>query len=291
MLVDPKRVELVAYSQLPHLITPVINDPKLANEALKWACTEMDRRYQLFPMARAKDIESYNQRIVTQKLPKMPYIVIVIDEFADLMITCGNDVVDSVQRITQMGRACGIHLIVATQRPSTNVIPGTIKVNIPTRIAFKVTQGIDSMTILDQYGAEELLGQGDMLFSEVDAPVRLQGPYITDDEILRVTDFISDNYRPDYIFTHDQLVEKTKKEYGASNDEDMELVRAVAENVLERGTCSINNIQQQFSLGFNRAQKIVNILEERGIVSEKKGTTGREILITIDQLDEVLGDN
>ncbi len=289
ILVDPKQVELASYQGLPHLVTPVITDPKLASEALKWACEEMDRRYKAFSTVRARDLATYNERIKADKsIKKLEYLVIIIDELADLMMTCGNDVEDSIQRITQLGRAAGIHIIVATQRPTTDVVKGTIKANIPTRIAFRVSQFVDSNTILDGGGAEQLLGRGDMLLKEVDLPVRVQGAYINDDEIMRICDFICERFKEDYIFTHEDLQAKMKASYGANSTsgEDMNLVYEIATNVIERGTCSINNIQNSFSLGFNRAQNIVNILEEMGIVSPKKGTTGREILVTQAEVDE-----
>ena len=290
ILVDPKQVELILYQDLPHLATPVITDPKMASEALKWACDEMDRRYRAFSSARARDIESFNERIQNDpSMKKLPYLVIVIDELADLMLTCGNDVEASIQRITQMGRASGVHLLVATQRPTTDVVKGTIKANIPTRIAFRVSQYVDSATILDQGGAENLLGRGDMLFKTEDLPVRIQGAYISDSEIARVCDYIRDNYPADYLFTHEDLQNNVKQQYGAvgaKEGEDMELVYNVALFVVERGMCSINSIQTSFQLGFRRAQRIVEILEEMGIVSGSKGTTGREILVTIEELEQ-----
>lgn len=290
ILVDPKQVELINYQDLPHLATPVITDPEMASEALKWACEEMDRRYRSFPAVRARDLESYNSRIANDpSLKPLPYLVIVIDELADLMMTCGNDVEASIQRIVQMGRACGIHLIVATQRPTTDIVRGAIKTNIQTRIAFRVSSFVDSNTILGQAGAETLLGRGDMLIKDTGQPTRVQGAYITDDEIARITDFIRDHYKPDYIFTHEELIQKTKAQYGASEttNEDPELLYAIASSMIERGMCSINNIQNTFSLGFNRAQAIVNTLEEMGIVSAKKGTTGREILVTQAEVDQM----
>ena len=290
ILVDPKQVELISYQDLPHLATPVITDPKMASEALKWACDEMDRRYRAFSTARARNIEGFNERIINDpSIKKLPYLVIVIDELADLMLTCGNDVEASVQRITQMGRAAGVHLIVATQRPTTDVVKGTIKANIPCRIAFRVSQYVDSATILDQGGAENLLGRGDMLFKTEDLPVRIQGAFISDAEIARVCDFIRDNYKPDYLFTHEDLQNNVKQQYGAiggKDSEDMELVYNVALFVVERGTCSINSIQPAFSLGFRRAQRIVEILEELGIVSGSKGTTGRQILVTKEEIEQ-----
>lgn len=284
ILVDPKQVELIAYQGLPHLATPVITDPKMASEALKWACSEMDKRYSAFMAARVRDIASFNDKISNDpSIKKLPYLVIVIDELADLMLTCGNDVEASIQRITQMGRAAGVHILVATQRPTTDVVKGTIKANIPTRIAFRVSQFVDSTTILDQGGAENLLGRGDMLFKTEDLPQRIQGAYISDDEINRVCDYIIDHYPSDYLFTHEDLKNSIKQQYdagGNKDSEDMELVYNVALYVVERGVCSINSIQTNFSLGFKRAQKIVDILEELGIVGESRGTTPREILVT-----------
>jgi S-DNA-T family DNA segregation ATPase FtsK/SpoIIIE len=289
ILVDPKQVELISYQELPHLATPVITDPKMASEALKWACDEMDRRYRAFASVRVRDIEGFNEKTANDpSIKKTPYLVIVIDELYDLMMTAGQDVEASIQRITQMGRAAGIHLIVATQRPTTDVIKGTIKANIPCRIAFKVSQFVDSTTILDQGGAESLLGRGDMLFKVDDLPVRIQGAYISDSEISRVCDYIRDNYAPDYIFTHEELQNKVKQQYGAvgsKDSEDMELLYSVALYVIERETCSINSIQTTFKLGFRRAQRIVEILEEMGIVSGSKGTTGREILVTQEEVE------
>ena len=289
ILVDPKQVELINYEDLPHLATPVVTDPKLASEVLKWACDEMDRRYKAFSSVRAKDVESYNTRISNDpSIKKLPYLVIVVDELADLMMTCGADVEASIQRITQMGRAAGVHLLIATQRPTTDVVKGTIKSNIPCRIAFRVPQYVDSMTILDSAGAENLLGRGDMLFKTEDLPLRVQGAFINDNEIARVCDFIRDHYPTDYIFTHEDIQNKIKQQYGAQSGnqgEDMELVYNVATFVVERGTCSINSIQPAFCLGFRRAQRIVEILEEMGIVSASKGTTGREILVTQAEVD------
>ena len=290
ILVDPKKVELTFYEELPHLATPVIKEPKLASEVLKWACDEMDRRYRAFSAAKARDLEGFNSKIANDpSMKKTPYLVIVIDELYDLMLTCGNDVEASIQRITQMGRAAGIHLIVATQRPTTDVIKGTIKANIPCRIAFKVSQYVDSATILDQGGAEMLLGRGDMLFKTDDLPIRIQGAYISEDEISRVCDFIRDNYPTDYIFTHEDLQNTVKQQSGANSKEteDMKLVYDVALYVLERGTCSINSIQTSFCLGFRRAQRIVEILEEMGVVSGSKGTTGREILMTLEDVNQI----
>lgn len=290
IMVDPKKVELANYADIPHLLTPVITDPKLASEALKWACTEMDRRYNAFPSMRVRDIETFNNRVKetpSLHMKKLPYIVVIIDELADLMMTCQDDVEDSIKRIAQMGRAAGIHIIVATQRPTTDIVSGNIKTNIPTRIAFKLAAAVDSITILDQGGAETLLGHGDMLYKQDEAPERIQGAYLTDEEIIKVTDFIRAHYEPDYLFTHEALAEKTKQSYGASQSEDMSLVYSIASFVVERGSCSINSIQSNFNLGFNRAQKIVDMLEEMGVVSPKKGPMGRDITMNAEEVDNL----
>ena len=285
ILVDPKQVELISYQDLPHLATPVITDPKMASEALKWACIEMDRRYSEFKALRVRDIASFNEKIINDpSIKKIPYLLIVIDELADLMLTCGNDVESSIQRITQLGRAAGVHIIVATQRPTTDVVKGTIKANIPTRIAFRVSQFVDSTTILDQGGAESLLGRGDMLFKTEDLPVRIQGAYISDDEINRICEYIINNYPADYLFTHEELNNRIKQQYDAGGNSkdsaDMELIYNVAIFVVQRGSCSVNSIIDEFAVGWKRAKDIVDILQEMGIVSESKGTTSREILVT-----------
>lgn len=290
VLVDPKVVEFGDYQDLPHLATPVITNVKLASEALKWATLEMDRRYLAFQTARVRDLKTYNMKVKNDPtLKPLPRLVVVIEEFADLIMTCGNDVESSIQRITQMGRAAGIHLILATQRPTTDIVKGSIKTNIQCRIAFRVVDYTASTTILGQAGAEELLGRGDMLFKVEDLPTRIQAAFIADEEIQGICDYIRDNYEPEYLFTHEDLQEKVKEGYGANNkenSEDMELVYNIALYVVERGSCSINSIQTSFSLGFRRASNIVDILEEMGIVGPTKGTTGREILVTALEVEE-----
>ncbi len=284
MLIDPKVVELIAYNDLPHLITPVINDPKVAAGGLTWAVDEMERRYKLFAQSRVRDIGGYNKKNLDSP---MAYIVIVIDELADLMMVASNEVEDSIQRLTQKSRACGIHLIVATQRPTTDVVKGTIKSNIPSRIAFRVASFTDSVTILDSQGAESLLGMGDMLVSDGGVEkVRVQGAYISDAEIDAVTDFIRDQRDPAYVFEHDELL-KTSSVDGFSQVD--ELVQEVAYYVVENKTASINKIQKEFNIGFNRAQKIVDSLESLNIVSENVGTKPREVLVDITELNIILG--
>jgi S-DNA-T family DNA segregation ATPase FtsK/SpoIIIE len=287
ILIDPKMVELQPYNHLPHLITPVITDAKMAATALKWVVEEMEKRFRTFAENRSRDIQSYNRNLLNgfAEGEKMPYIVIVIDELADLMVVAAQDVENSIQRITQKARAAGIHLLVATQRPTTDVVKGTIKANIPTRIAFRVAGFVDSVTILDEKGAESLLGKGDMLFKETDQIIRLQGAWIPDSEIYQVTDFIRKHSEPNYVFQHEELQQKARVMMDLSDD----LFVPVARFVVEEQRCSINSIQKEFSIGFNRAQMLVEALENNRIVSEAQGTVAREVLIkTIADLEEVL---
>ncbi|MGI6781692.1 MAG: DNA translocase FtsK [Acholeplasmataceae bacterium] len=287
ILIDPKMVELQPYNGLPHLITPVITDAKMAATALKWAVEEMEKRFKIFAKNRSRDIKSYNKNLLNGAAEgeKMPYIVIIIDELADLMVVASQDVENSVQRITQKARAAGIHLLVATQRPTTDVVKGTIKANIPTRIAFRVASFVDSTTILDSQGAESLLGKGDMLFKETDQIIRLQGALIPDDEIYAVTDYIKRNSETNYVFQHEELQQKARVMMDLSD----ELFVPVARFVVAEQRCSINSIQKEFSIGFNRAQMLVESLENYGIVSATQGTVAREVLVkSLDHLEEIL---
>ncbi|MDD4090869.1 MAG: FtsK/SpoIIIE domain-containing protein, partial [Acholeplasmataceae bacterium] len=271
------------YNDLPHLLTPVINDARTAAIALNWAVDEMERRYKLFADNRARDIKSFNEKVSSDdNLESLPCIVIIIDELADLMMASSQEVETSIQRLTAKARAAGIHLIVATQRPTTDVVKGTIKANINTRIAFRVSSYVDSITILDQAGAEQLLGKGDMLLKSVDRPMRLQGAYIKDSEIEKLTDFIKAQLEPEYLFTHDKLKERETLKKSQEKDE---LFFEVAKFVVEQDSCSINSIQQQFNLGFNRAQKIVESLENEEIVSVGEKNKARTVLITMSDLE------
>ncbi len=287
ILIDPKMVELTPYNDLPHLVTPVITDAKMAAQALNWAVSEMEKRYQTFARSRSRDIKSYNHNVKRGLVDanKMPYIVIIIDELADLMMVSPHEVEDAIQRITQKARAAGIHLLVATQRPTTDVVKGTIKSNIPARIAFRVASFVDSTTILDGAGAETLLGKGDMLLKKDDRAHRLQGAYIPDDEIYAVTDFIRESASPSYIFEHEELRQQVEMSEVASDD----LFEDVAYYVVENQNASINSIQKQFEVGFNRAQKIVEMLEYYNIVSASQGTKAREVLVNSTELKEILG--
>jgi len=285
MLIDPKMVELSSYNDLPHLLTPVITDVKVATAGLKWAVEEMERRFLVFKDERVRDIQSYNEKIEEDgNTDIMPFIVIVIDELADLMTVASSSVEEAIMRLTQKARACGMHMIIATQRPSTDVIKGTIKSNIPTRIAFMVSSYIDSMTIIDSAGADKLLGKGDMLFAESGKPnFRLQGAYISDEEIYAVTDFIREQRESEYLFTQERLIKKAT----LTIDGD-ELTTEVSHYVVLQGECSINKISKEFKIGFNRAQKIVELLAGMGVVSDNLGSKARIVLVDAEGLAKIL---
>lgn len=297
ILVDPKKVELSFYNNLPHLATPVIDDPVIATEALKWAVAEMERRYELLAISRVRNIEDYNRkRELKPEMENLPFIVIVVDEFNDLIMQCGVEANDAIVRLAQKARAAGLHIILATQRPTVNVVSGTIKANITCRIAFRVATDADSRIILDEQGAESLLGRGDMLIKNNGLPERVQGAYISDDEIGSICDYICEHYEPDFLFTHEELRRKASGGGAAGGNgrdsiqESEELLYQIALYCIESGMCSINSIQNSFGLGFNRASRIVAILEERGIVSPKNGTKGREILVDSYRLKEMFDD-
>lgn len=279
MLIDPKMVELAPFNHIPHLLSPVITDVKAATAALKWAVEEMERRYQLFMHAGVRDLTRFNQQADKsgQHGHKLPYILIVIDELADLMMMSPADVEEAICRIAQKARACGIHLIVATQRPSVDVVTGLIKSNIPTRIAFAVSSAVDSRTILDMQGAERLLGRGDMLYlgNGMPAPVRLQGTFVTDDEIEEIISYVRSQGEPEYFFQHDELLKKAE-----IVDEQDELFEEVCRYVFEAGTASTSSIQRRYKIGYNRAARLIDMLEKHGYVSEQRGSKPREVFIT-----------
>lgn len=283
LLIDPKMVELAPYNQIPHLVSPVITDVKMATAALKWAVEEMERRYELFAHESVRDIHRYNEMAARTRRfsEKLPYIVIVIDELADLMMTSPGDVEDAICRIAQKARACGIHLILATQRPSVDVITGLIKANIPTRIAFSVSSQVDSRTIIDMSGAEKLLGKGDMLFLEngTSKPVRLQGTFVSDREIDDVVSYVREAATPEYLFQPEELLRQTEP-----GEEEDELFPDACEFVIHQGGASTSLLQRNFRIGYNRAARLIDMMEQQGIISGAKGSKPRDVLITKSEL-------
>lgn len=308
IMIDPKRVELTMYNKIPHLLTPVITDPKKAIIALKWAAKEMARRYDILEKSSSRDIDSYHKSILAPALERqnskatsvdskllpetMPYIAIFIDELADIMQTYPRELESAIVRLAQMSRAVGIHLIISTQRPSVNVITGLIKANIPSRIALQVSSQIDSRTILDQMGAEKLLGAGDMLYlgGEMSKPVRLQSAYISESEVKRVVKYLVDEYK-------DQIIDQinlTPTEPGSTAafdsmtedigvEDDDELYEPVKAEVIASRKASTSYVQRKFGIGYSRAAKLIDTLEERGVVGPQNGTKGREILVGNEQ--------
>ncbi len=286
VLIDPKKVELNMFNHLPHLMTEVIINPKEANVALKRIVSIMEERYDLFNKTGTKNIAGYNALMAKQNKSmkeKMPYIVVIIDELADLMVVAAKEVEDSIMRITQLARAAGIHLIVATQRPSTDVITGLIKSNIPSRISFAVSSSIDSRTILDMMGAEKLLGNGDMLFIPMgtNAPVRLQGTIVSESEVQAVVDHVKSQQKPNYDESF--LVKETEQEQIASLADEYEdpMYDEIVEFVIEQQKASASLLQRRFRLGYNRAARLIDLLEERGIIGPARGSKPREVLVQL----------
>ena len=285
VMVDPKKVELSNYNGIPHLKAPVVTDPKKASIALKNIVIEMENRYDIFEKTKCKNIRGYNE--FCEKNPeyeKMPYIVVIIDELADLMLVAAKDVEDSIMRITQMARAAGIHLIVATQRPSTDVITGVVKANIPSRISFAVSSQIDSRTILDSSGAEKLLGKGDMLFLPMgeNAPIRIQGAYVSDEEIEKIVNYVIDQQKAQYdeSLTVEQGSSSVANDgYESAEEYDDPLYNEIVDFAIKTGKISASFIQRKYHLGFNRAARIIDLLEERGVVGPQNGSKPREVLI------------
>jgi DNA segregation ATPase FtsK/SpoIIIE, S-DNA-T family len=286
MLIDPKMVELAPYNNIPHLVSPVITDVKAATAALKWAVEEMERRYELFAHAGVRDLTRFNELAKKHggQGEPLPYLVIVIDELADLMMVAPGDVEESICRIAQKARACGIHLLLATQRPSVDVITGLIKANIPTRLAFTVSSQIDSRTIIDTNGADKLLGRGDMLFLENGSskPIRVQGVYVSDEEIERVVSHVKQQMQPNYLFQQEDLVLKA-----TSHEVDDDLFHEACEFIIEQGGASASSLQRRFRIGYNRAARLVDMMESQGIISEARGSKPREVLITEDELTDM----
>lgn len=304
VMVDPKKVELSVYNGVPHLLCPVVTDPKKASVALNKIVAEMERRYEVFEESHTKNIATYNSYIDDKnkdldedsKIPHMPYIVVIVDELADLMLVASKDVEAAIMRITQMARAAGIHLIIATQRPSTDVITGVVKANIPSRISFAVSSGIDSRTILDSTGAEKLLGKGDMLFLPMGeaSPQRIQGAFIADDEIKKIIDYTVEQQKAEYDAAFLNLEASSNMDKSASQREDMEqieddddeLYNDVVTFVVEQQKASASLLQRRFKVGYNRAARIIDLLEERGIIGPANGSKPREVLVKLDGEEE-----
>ncbi len=283
LMVDPKVVELSVYNDIPHLLIPVVTDPKKAAGALNWAVNEMNKRYNLFYNNKVKNIESYNNLFDKGEIDeKLPYIVIIVDELADLMMACPHDVEDYICRLAQMARAAGMHLIIATQRPSVDVITGVIKANIPSRISFAVSSGIDSRTILDQVGAEKLLGRGDMLYYPIgeNKPVRVQGAFISEEEVENVVNFIKNSQ--DTVTYEEDIINHINSEAPAEsqqNEYEDELLEEAIKIVIEYQQASTSFLQRKLRIGFNRASRIMDMLEEQRIISPKDGSRPRQVLV------------
>ena len=298
VMVDPKVVELSVYNGIPHLLIPVVTDPRKAAGALAWAVQEMDNRYNLFAAKGVRDLKGYNAAVEhaqgTENAGKLPQIVIIIDELADLMMVAAKEVEDSICRLAQKARAAGMHLVVATQRPSVDVITGLIKANIPSRIAFAVSSQIDSRTILDQIGAEKLLGKGDMLFYPASAskPTRVQGAFVSDSEVEKIVDFIKSNGVATYNEDILEEIERSNKSDGqlekeAEEDDTDPLLMDAIDTVVEIGQASTSFIQRRFKVGYARAGRIIDQMEARGIISGYEGSKPRQVLITKERLDEL----
>lgn len=283
MMIDPKMVELNVYNGVPHLLTPVVTDPKKASQALKKVVNEMERRYELFAHTGTRNIEAYNDAIKqhnkqeAEYQPYLPYIVVIVDELADLMMVAARDVEEAITRLAQMARAAGIHLIIATQRPSVDVITGVIKANIPSRIAFSVSSQVDSRTILDMAGAEKLLGQGDMLFLPVGAskPTRIQGAFLSDEEVEKIVNFSISQQKA--VYNEEMIPEETSTELADVEDE---IYPAAVQFVIERQTASVSMLQRKFRIGYTRAARLIDEMEERGIVGPYEGSRPRTVLVS-----------
>lgn len=297
VMVDPKVVELSVYNGVPHLLIPVVTDPKKAAGALAWAVQEMDNRYNLFAEKGVRDLKGYNKAVEKEGAGKLPQIVIIIDELADLMMVAAKEVEESICRLAQKARAAGMHLVIATQRPSVDVITGLIKANVPSRIAFAVSSQVDSRTILDQVGAEKLLGKGDMLYfpSGAAKPTRVQGAFVSDEEVEQIVEFIKSNgtaiYSEDILDTiengtKEEQVKNLASEQAAEDDTDPFLQEAI-DTVVETGQASTSFIQRKFKVGYARAGRIIDQMEERGVISGYQGSKPREVLWTLEKLAEM----
>ena len=293
LMIDPKKVELSVYNGIPHLLSPVVSEPKKAARALSKVVAEMERRYELFAKFGVRNLKGYNQLVrdnndqeKATEQPALPLILVIVDELADLMMTVSHDVEDAIVRIAQMGRAAGIHMILATQRPSVDVITGLIKANVPSRIAFAVSSGIDSRTIIDTNGAEKLLGRGDMLFEPIDQnkPVRVQGAFISDQDVEAVVDFIKKERPAEYdqkmVVTDNEIAQEEKAE-----NED-ELFPEALKFVVDQQKASTSLIQRRFRIGYNRAARIIDDMEQRGYIGPANGSKPREVFKQKDQAED-----
>ena len=297
-------VELSVYNGIPHLLIPVVTDPKKAAGALNWAVAEMSKRYQLFAEYNVRDLKGYNAKVESisdiedeNKPQKLPQIVIIVDELADLMMVAPGEVEEAICRLAQLARACGIHLVLATQRPSVNVITGLIKANMPSRIAFAVSSGVDSRTIIDMNGAEKLLGKGDMLFypSGLPKPTRVQGSFVSDKEVQSVVEFLINN--GDGVTYDEEIANHVNNNSagngsaaasgGAADDKDVYFVDA-GKFVIEKDKASIGMLQRVFKIGFNRAARIMDQLAEAGVVGEEEGTKPRKVLMSMEQFEQYI---
>ena len=302
IMIDPKVVELNVYNGIPHLLIPVVTDPKKAAGALNWAVQEMMKRYDLFAKYGVRDMKGFNEKVSSvseiedpTKPDKLPQIVIIVDELADLMMVASGEVEDAIVRLAQLARAAGIHLVIATQRPSVNVITGLIKANVPSRIAFSVTSGVDSRTILDMVGAEKLLGKGDMLFypQGYQKPSRVQGAFVSDEEVAAVVDFLKNNngesaYSEEVVT---QISNPGFEESQAFSGERDQYFADAGRFIIEKERASIGMLQRVFKIGFNRAARIMDQLGEAGIVGPEEGTKPRKVLMTMEEFEDYLNNN
>ena len=297
IMIDPKVVELSAYQGIPHLLIPVVTDPKQASSALNWAVMEMGERYKKFAEVNVRNLTGYNEKVEEsikngmegEDFKKLPQIVIIVDELADLMMVAPGEVEDAIVRLSQLARAAGIHLVIATQRPSVNVITGLIKANVPSRIAFSVSSGVDSRTIIDMNGAEKLLGKGDMLFypSGYQKPIRVQGAFVSDEEVSKVVEFLKEenNAEDSYGADIQEKIQIAAVKAATSQERD-EYFEKAAEFIIDKDKASIASLQRVFKIGFNRAARLMDQLCEAGIVGEEEGTKPRKVLMSEEQFEQ-----
>ncbi len=308
IMIDPKVVELSVYNGIPHLLIPVVTDPKKAAAALHWGVAEMTERYKKFADYNVRDLKGYNKKVESMQAAgdpqapekKLPQILIIVDELADLMMVSPGEVEESICRLAQLARACGIHLIIATQRPSVDVITGLIKANMPSRVAFAVSSGVDSRTILDMVGAEKLLGKGDMLFypQGYPKPARVQGAFVSDKEVSRVVEFLKDQMQDDgYSEAIEEQIENISSESaspgmaggGEGGSEYDEYFAEAGRFIIEKDKASIGMLQRMFKIGFNRAARIMDQLCDAGVVGEEEGTKPRKVLMSAEEFEQFIG--